>query len=117
MRSVAHLIADGNSAKAGRLCPGKSEGALFRRSPVRTRSMPELQAVREPFSSSGLSVDALPGGLLAKNDVDAFGAESAKVTVEVLMAAADPTIKDFSHRLPLFGALTPATFSDQLYWL
>jgi hypothetical protein len=49
------------------------------------------------FLELGSVLDALAGGLLAEDDVDAFGTKRAKLPVEVLVARADPAISDLSH--------------------
>ena len=60
---------------------------------------------------------------LAKDDVDAFGAESAKLAVQILMAAADPIIKRLFPPLASFRRLGPGDVLGptvlvvrKLYW-
>ena len=49
--------------------------------------------------SSGPILHALARGLLAVEHVDTFSAKRAKLSIEVLLSAADPAVADFAHRI------------------
>ena len=60
---------------------------------------------RDSLLQFGPALDALAGGLLAKDHVDALSAKRTDLAIKVLVRAADPAIADFAHNFATASSL------------